>query len=77
MIVSILVIQNKLYFLINETFEILNNENQCKSIIFLKNREIPHYKLINSQFIGSKYAFLKFDNNLIACAKFSNMFERN
>lgn len=73
---SILVIQNKLYFLVNEKFEKLEDECQCMSMIYLKISEFPQFKLIQSQFIGPKFAFVKF-GDVTACSKFPNMFERN
>lgn len=73
---SILVIQKKLYFLVNEKFEKLEDESQCMSMIYLKNSEFPQFKLLESQFIGPKFAFVKF-GDVTACAKFPNMFERN
>lgn len=75
-IVSVLVVQNKLYFLIDEKFEKLHNENQCMSIIYLKSTEFSHYKIIHSKFIGPKFALVKF-GDLIACSTFPNMLERN
>lgn len=73
---SILVIENKLYFLINEKFEKIEDQNQSMSIVYLKETEHSHYKIIETTCVGPKFAFIKFDD-IIACAVFPNMFERN
>lgn len=73
---SILVIQNKICFLIDEKFEKIQNENQLTSIIYLKETENSHYKIIESSCVGPKFALIKFDS-VIACSEFPNLFERN
>lgn len=75
-ITSVFVVQNELYFSIYERFEIIQCQNNCDSIIYLKDREIPVQAIIESNFIGPKFALLHFENT-IACAQFPNMFERN
>lgn len=73
---SIFVISNKLYFLLNEKFEIVQNGNQCKSIVYLEHTEISNFKIIESTFVGPKFAYVKFDD-IMSCAEFPNMIERN
>lgn len=73
---SIFVIANKIFFLINEKFETVQNENQCNAIINLKYTELSNYKIIESKYVGPKFAFVKFDD-IMTCAKFPNMIERN
>lgn len=73
---KILVIADKLFFFINEKFDIVQDENRCKSIIYLKNTEFSDYKIIESEFVGPKFAYVQFDDVKI-CAKFPNMIERN
>lgn len=73
---KILVIANELFFLINENFEVVQNENCCKSIIYLRSTESSDYKIIDCASVGSKFAFIQFDD-IKVCAKFPNMIERN
>lgn len=73
---SIVVIENKLYFLISERFEKVQDQNQLRSIIYLKEIEFSQLKLIESHCIGPKFAFVRFDD-VISCAEFPNMIERS
>lgn len=73
---KILVVANEIFFLINENFEEVQNQNRCKSIIYLKNTECSEYKIIDCAFVGPKFAFIEFDD-IKMCAKFPNMIERN
>lgn len=72
----IFVIQNKLYFSIIEKFEVIQCQNSCNSIIYLKDKEFPLQKIVESKSIGPKFALVQFEN-IIACAQFPNMYERN
>lgn len=73
---SIFVVQEKLYFSIIERFEIVQFQNSCDSIIYLKDKEFPLQKIVESKLIGPKFALIQFEN-IIACAQFPNMYERN
>lgn len=73
---SILVIENKIYFLVIEKFEKIQNQNQLMSIVYLRETEQSHRKIIETICVGPKFAFIKFDD-IIACSEFPNMFERN
>lgn len=72
----IFVIQNKLYFLVDERFEVVHCENSCDSIIYLKYIGFPSLKVIQYKLIGPKFALITFDD-VMACAQFPNMYERN
>lgn len=72
---SILVINDNLYILVNEKFEMLVNDI-CKFNIPLKELDFGRKKVLKSKSIGPKFAFIKF-SNYIACSKFPNMFERD
>lgn len=72
----IFVVENKLYFYIIERFEIVECQNSCDSIIYLKNKTVPLYKIVESKLIGPKFALVQFEN-VIACSQFPNMYERN
>lgn len=73
---SIFIHNEEIYFLINEKFWPLTTwKNMCEYVIPLKS--IPDtLKIVQSSYFGSKYAFIKFDE-IIACSKFPNMYERN
>lgn len=64
-IISILVAENKLYFLVDERFEIEQPQNRCDFVVYLKDKELPCHKIIESKFIGSKFALIQFENILI------------
>lgn len=73
----IFVIQNKLYFLIDEKFKtIVEPKNDCKYIFNLKEFDRSNLRVVESKYISSKFVFIKFDDT-IACSKFPNMYERN
>lgn len=73
----ILVIQNKLYFLVDEKFKIIvEPNNNSKFLFYLKESDRSNLRVVESKYISSKFVFIKFDNTL-ACSKFPNMFERN
>lgn len=74
---SVLVINEKLYFLINEKYvELSDPAKKCKFIRFLSLSDSMSHRLIETKFVGPKYALIKFDQ-MIACAKFPNLYERN
>lgn len=74
---SIFVIQEKLYFLIKEKYDIVHDQrNYFKFIIDLKESNTPIQKVINWEKIGPKFALIQFGNT-ITCSKFPNMLERN
>lgn len=72
---SIFVINDYLYFLVNEKFEILNG-SACKSNIPLRKIDSGRKVILRPEFIGPKFALIEFDNN-IYCSKFPNMSERD
>lgn len=74
---AIFIIHEKIYFFVNETFDMADDyENDCPFIFNLRYSELPDQKIVESKYIGPKFAFVKF-NNTIACSKFPNMYERN
>lgn len=73
---SIFVVNEKLYFLINEKYAELSDRENCQNIRFLSLTDSMNQRLIESKFVGPKYALIKFDQT-IACAKFPNLYERN
>lgn len=74
---SILVIHEKLYFLVNERFEKINDHTKkCQFINYLKEADPLNQKVLESKYIGPKYALIKYDD-VITCSKFPNMYERN
>lgn len=74
---SIFIFENKLYFLIDEKFEIITNgRGHCEHIYFLRELDNFNQKIIRDSSIGSKHCFVKFDTTL-ACSKFPNIHERN
>lgn len=74
---AIISIDENVYILINEKFEVSNEENfTCKSNICLKEIDSIIKKLLSPNLVGPKFAMVKFDN-IITCSKFPNMCERN
>lgn len=74
---SIFVINEELFFLIDEKFEIIHDEKYyCEHIHFLKELDIYKQNIIKVNSIGPKYALVKFDE-IITCSKFPNTYERN
>lgn len=73
----IFVFQNKLYFLIDEIFEIIDEpKNNSKFIFYLREINCSKLRVVESKYISSKFVFIKFDDT-VACSKFPNMYERN
>lgn len=76
-IISIFVIQSKLYFLVDEKFKvIINPKNSCQSLFYLKESNRMNLRVVDPRYISSKFVFIEFDKTL-ACSKFPNLFERN
>lgn len=74
---AIFVVHEKLYFLVTEKFDLVHDQdNKCPFIYSLKNSDLPNQKVVKSKYIGPKFVFVKFNNN-ITCSKFPNMYERN
>lgn len=74
---SIFVVNDNVYVLINEKFEVIQSDTwNCKSNICLKETEFPCKKVLIANLIGPKFALVKFEES-ITCTKFPNMCERN
>lgn len=74
---SIVVVHEKLYFLVNEKYDkIIDPDNKSQFTKYLSFIARTNQNVIESKFIGPKYALIKF-NNTITCSKFPNMYERN
>lgn len=74
---SILVIEEKLYLLVNEKYvESFDPTNKCDFIKFLSLTDFTNQTIIESKYVGPKFALIKF-NDMIACSRFPNMYERN
>lgn len=74
---SIFVIRDKLYFLVDEKFDIIiEPKNNCQFLFYLKECNHLNLRIVKSKYISSKFVFLKF-NNTMTCSKFPNMYERN
>lgn len=71
------VIHENIYIVANEKFEqIFDGTNACQSSISLKELDLSTTKIWKAESIGPKFALVKFDN-IIACSKFPNTYERN
>lgn len=74
---AIIVVNENVHMLINEKFQVLNEGNMsCKSNIYLKVTEFNRKRILNPQFVGPKFALVKFDD-VITCSEFPNTCERN
>lgn len=71
---AILVIDEQLYFLIDEKFAKITDKH-CKYVNFLRETS-SKLKLIRPDSISEKYVLVKF-GNIIAASKFPNLCERN
>lgn len=66
---SVFVIEEKLYFLINEKYvELFDPTNKCRSIRFLNLSDSINQIILEAKYVGPKYALIKF-NETIACSK--------
>lgn len=72
---AIVVIDEQVYFLIDEKFRKIIDPN-CKHVHFLVKNTSPKQKIIKPELIVDKFALIKFDST-IAAAKFPNLYERN
>lgn len=74
---SIFVIHEKLFLLADEKYEVLSDStNKCKSIRYLKESEVNHQSVLRPTSVGPKFALVQFEN-IITCAEFPNMHERD
>lgn len=74
---SIFLINEIIFIMINEKYEIrFDGSNTCKSNVPLKELIMNRRKILDSKFIGPKFALINFDNS-ITCSKFPNMYEGN
>lgn len=72
---SIFVVDNRIFFLLDEKFE-YTNKWKCEFVIALKIKNAYQQTIIESTSVGPKYAFVKFGDTF-ACSKFPNVYERN
>lgn len=73
---SIFVIDERLYFLVNEKFRPIYDLCTVKYIKLFREIDNFEQKIIQGDSIGQKHALIKFENT-IACAPFPNFYERN
>lgn len=74
---SIFVINEKLYFLVNEMYDKkIDTTNKCHFIKQISLADLVNQRVIASKYIGPKYMLVRF-NQMIACSKIPNMYERN
>lgn len=74
---SIFVVNNEIFFLVNEEFEmVFDMKNKCKFVIHLKKNDRYKQTVVRASSIGFKFALVEFDS-IITCSKFPNMFERD
>lgn len=74
---SILVVNEQVFFLINEKYQVsVNMENTSEYVTFLSAIDCLQPKIITSSAIGHKFALIAF-SNVLACSKFPNFYERH
>lgn len=76
---SIFVIHEKLFFLLDEKYEVLMDAtNKCKSITYLEELDTDRATkcVVKPESIGPKFALEQFEN-VITCSKFPNLYERD